>query len=81
MRVFVQTQSALEGEEEMSIELYSFERADGSEDGTYTTFNATEAREYARRYGLRMIANIYEFSDSELVEDHTRADQEEVTDA
>jgi hypothetical protein len=59
-----------------SIEVYTFEDKDGAEQG-YVTQDIEEARRYARRYQLRLIANEYEWSDSELVEDHTGADNED----
>ena len=54
----------------MAIALYGFEDAEGNPQ-TFTTFNASEAREYAQKYGLRWIVNIYEWQDSDLVEDFT----------
>ena len=54
-----------------TIEQYTFEDANGHEYGSFTTFNITEAREYAQANKVRLVANTYEFSDSELVEDYT----------
>lgn len=54
-----------------SVTLYSFEDADGNEFGTFTTFDVTVAREYARTNRMRLIAQEYEYTDSELVEDFT----------
>jgi hypothetical protein len=54
----------------MTIEVYTFEEYDGSPTGFQTT-DISEARKYARDNKLRLIANIYEFSDSELIEDNT----------
>lgn len=52
------------------LEVYSFEDVDGVEQ-TYITPDPTEAKAYARKYALKMIANVYEFVDSEVVEDNT----------
>lgn len=59
------------------VEMYRFEDEYGTEH-TFTTFNATEAREYARRYGLLMLADTYVYDDSEPVEDYRpKPDEEE----
>ena len=58
-----------------NLELYSFEDANGSERGYWTT-DAVRAREYAQQNGLRWIANIYEWTDSELVQDYTEGSQQ-----
>ncbi len=55
----------------MNIEVYSFEGADGTPDG-YMTQDIEKARAHAREHNLKLIANTFEFVDSELVEDHTR---------
>jgi len=60
----------------MDVEVYTFEDADGVESGWHT-MDAQEARDYARERGLKWIANRFEFTDSELVEDNTRADADE----
>lgn len=49
-----------------SIERYAFEDSEGVEQ-SFTTLNPDEAREYARVRSLRVIAQIFEFSDSEPV--------------
>lgn len=54
------------------VEVYTFEDAAGNEFGSYTTQDIREAREYARKYRLRIIARIFEYADSELVEDYTK---------
>ena len=54
----------------MDIEIFSFEDKDGNESG-FTTFDAGEAMQYAEKNKLKCIANVFEFSDSELVEDFT----------
>lgn len=58
------------------MEVYTFENADGVSDN-YSTQNPTEARERGERYGLRVIANIYEWADSEMVWDFTNESTEE----
>ena len=54
----------------MTVTVYTFEDEDGSEQ-VWTTQNPVEARDYARLNQLKMIANEYEYSDSEVVEDFT----------
>jgi hypothetical protein len=51
---------------------FTFEDKDGNEFGSYTTLNRFEAKVYAQRHGLRMIANTYVLGDSEVVEDFTQ---------
>lgn len=53
-----------------TITQYTFETADGASD-SFATFNATEARERGERYGMRVIANEYELTDSEVAWDFT----------
>lgn len=54
------------------VEVYSFENSDDEPDSSaYTTTDVDEAKAHAYRHGLKLIANIYEWSDSELVEDYT----------
>lgn len=60
----------------MSLELYVFETAEGGED-FFTTIDPAEAKEYAQQHGLRCIARIFEFSDSEVVWDFTDLEKEE----
>lgn len=50
----------------MTIEVYTFERADGTA-LDYSTQSPADAREYARARGARVIANTYECTDSEPV--------------
>lgn len=54
----------------MDIEFYSFKDENGNESG-FTTQDADKAREYAKKNNLKWIANIFEFVESELVEDFT----------
>lgn len=54
----------------MTITVYSFEDADG-EVGSFTTLDAVKARDRALQHHLRVIANDYEWSDSEVVWDYT----------
>lgn len=51
------------------ITVYSFENAVG-EDGSWTTLVYDEAKDYARKYGLLLVANNYEFSEREQLEDY-----------
>lgn len=61
----------------MTITVYTFERG-GYEYGSFTTQSYQEAREYARANRCRIIANEFEWSDSEPLDDfQTRADQRE----
>jgi hypothetical protein len=53
-----------------TIERYTFEDADGMGPG-YSTFDPAEAREYGQQYGLKVIANSYEWADSEVAWDFT----------
>lgn len=56
-----------------TVTLYTFEggaRGSRGDDGdTYSTFDYEEAKARARQYGLAVVANEYEWSDSELLED------------
>lgn len=54
----------------MTVTVYTFENAAGPF-GSYTTMNLDEATEYGRNNALKVIANEYEFTDSELVADFT----------
>ena len=58
------------------ITLYTFEDENGTED-SYSTQDIADAREYAQRYDRALIANEYEWTDSELIEDYTTAPAEE----
>lgn len=51
-------------------EIYSFEDRDGVE-SSFITYSISEAREFAARNRLRLIAHMYEWIDSELIEDYT----------
>lgn len=61
------------------ISVYTFEDADGNEDGTYSTQNSREAEEHARKYELRVIENVYEWQEAVPVEgwDFTGAEMAE----
>jgi hypothetical protein len=54
-----------------TIAVYTFEDADGHEHGSYHTTSYDEACAHAERYRLRVIENVFDWSDSELVRDHT----------
>ena len=58
------------------IEVYGFEDTSGQQCG-FTTYDIDEARQHAEEHGLKVIAYIYEFSDSELVNDYTKQEEEE----
>ena len=46
-----------------TIEVYTFEDADGAEQ-LWTTQDATEAEEYARKWGYRVICHEFAWADS-----------------
>jgi hypothetical protein len=54
----------------MNLEMYTFEDGDGHT-VEFTTQNFQEAKEYAITHSLKLIANTYEFSDSEVLADYT----------
>lgn len=47
-----------------AITLYTFEDETGSEWGTFQTTNARAAKEYAQRAALRVIENVYEWTEA-----------------
>lgn len=57
----------------MEVRLYVLEDADGNEasSGYWRQDQIEEARDAARRAGARLVANVFEYADSELVEDFT----------
>lgn len=61
------------------ISVYSFEDRDGNEYGTFTTQDYQEAKAYAAENKLRVMENVYEWSEAIPVEgdDYTGADDEE----
>ncbi len=59
----------------MSIALYTFETAEGLDDA-FATLDAAEAEDYARRHGMRCVANVYECTRSETVWDYTRTEDD-----
>ncbi len=54
----------------MQVELYVFEDSAGRET-TFTTYNPIEAKNHAASQGLRCIARVFEYSDSEVAWDYT----------
>jgi hypothetical protein len=54
----------------MMIEVFCFEDADGNAVDYFTTRDIEEARRYAIANGYAIIARIFEYADSELVEDY-----------
>lgn len=61
----------------MTITVYSFEDRDGNEHGCFTTQDYKEALSYASRYRLRIVANDFEWSDREFLDDFTGSGEEE----
>lgn len=63
----------------MTISMYSFEDKDGEESGCFTTLNFRDAEEYARKYNLRIIENVFEWSEAIPVEggDYTNTPEDE----
>ncbi len=51
-----------------TLTIYTFYDDGGEESGTYSTPNAREAEEYARRYSLGVRANEYEWTEAIDVE-------------
>jgi len=54
----------------MTIEVYTFED-EGGNSQDWSTQDSKQAKRYGRQRGFKVIANTYEFSDSELVWDFT----------
>jgi hypothetical protein len=52
----------------VTVTLYCFEDADGCP-SDYTTFNAQEAQDHARRWGLLCLAREFEYSDTDVAWD------------
>jgi len=61
----------------MSVEIYTFEDADGNSFTDWETQDMGEARAFAQEHQLRLIANTYEWSDSEMIEDYTETEDDE----
>jgi hypothetical protein len=55
------------------ITVYTFEKPDGTED-TFTTQDPKFAKDRGERNGMRVIANTYQWSDSELAWDFAESD-------
>ena len=60
-----------------NLEVFTFENADGTTAGDYTTQYILEAKEHGQKYSLRVIAQVYTWEDSELVWDFTEKGKEE----
>jgi hypothetical protein len=58
----------------MKLTVYAFEDGDGQEFGTFTTQDYPEAKSYAIRNGLRVVARNFEYSDTEYLDDYTKGD-------
>lgn len=54
----------------MTIEVYTFETDGDAPASDYRTQDINEARQYARQHRFSLIANQYEWADSELLEDY-----------
>jgi len=59
----------------MTITVYTFEDANGED--SFSTQDAREAKEYGARYGYRVLANEYEWADSDVAWDFTPAKEDE----
>lgn len=53
-----------------TLTLFTFRDASGNEYSSYSTMDQTDAEVYGARHNLRIIANTFEWSDSEVHEDH-----------
>lgn len=61
----------------MEVLVYTFEDAEGSEFGSYSTQKYQEAVEYAMKGKLKVICNVFEFADSYMVDDFTEKEEKE----
>jgi len=63
----------------MQISVYTFEDKDGNEFGAYQTQDFEEAKRYAQEGSLRVIENVFEWSEAIPVEgaDYTKTDDED----
>lgn len=57
------------------LEVYRFEQADGSALTEWETSDPAEARDYGMKHKCRIVADIYEYDRSEVVEDFTSQEQ------
>lgn len=55
----------------MTVTVYTFRDAEDNEFGAFTTQNYRAALDYARGAKVKVIANTFEWSDSEVVDDFT----------
>jgi hypothetical protein len=55
----------------MSFTRYTFEDAAGQPYGTFETSDPVAAHDHGRDHQVRVIANEYEFTDSEMIADYT----------
>lgn len=60
----------------MSITVYTFEDKEGPGGDSFTTTDPDEARRRGQRYGMRVIANEYEWADQEVAWDYTVKEQD-----
>jgi hypothetical protein len=54
----------------MTIEVYTFKDSNGNSTDSFTTQNIYEARQYAQANQYAIVALIFEYADSELIEDY-----------
>jgi len=55
----------------MKIEVYSFNRADGTSATNWTTQDIKEARVYASEHGYVLLAQVYVWDHTDLVKDYS----------
>jgi len=60
-----------------SLYVYTFEDGDGNSFGSWSTSDYEEAKGYAMENRYRVIANRYDWADSEVVNDFTPDEDEE----
>jgi hypothetical protein len=60
-----------------TVEVYSFEDSNFNQFGDFTTMDYKEAEEYASQNSLILVANIYEWQDSEIVKNYTPDEEED----
>lgn len=61
----------------MPIEIYTFEDEKGNAAGCFVPQGATEASDYAKEHGLRVIVNTFAWAGFKVLADFTRAVEED----
>lgn len=56
------------------ISVYSFVDDEGEDESTYTTQDYQEAKEYASKYGLLIMENVYEWTEAIPLDDFRTTD-------